>query len=125
MRHSREDSSRVAEPESDDARPEETLEETPEDERVSEASIESFPASDPPAWTDGSAPSDPPRVLDLNEADAAQLVRAFGIGMETAERIVRHRDEELDGRFRDTRELQDVRGVDAELADRIGRRVSI
>jgi len=96
------------------------------DEKVNEASEDSFPASDAPGWISGSASwqagSGP---VDLNRLDADELCRALGIERDAAERILGYRASREDGLFREPSEILRVEGLDPALAERIARRVVV
>ena len=95
------------------------------DEKVNEASMDSFPASDPPGWIAGSASAPAEAPVDLNRADVDELSTVLGIDRTAAELVVRHRKQRRDGLFHDPSEIMQVEGIDPAVATRIARRVVI
>lgn len=63
------------------------------------------------------------KILDLNMADTAQLIKVYGIGKKLSESIVKYRDRL--GGFISMDQLKEVYGLDEETIDNVGKKFYI
>lgn len=61
------------------------------------------------------------KIININEADAAELMRLEGVGRAVAERIVAYRAEH--GRFASPSRIMDVKGIGEKTFEKIKDRI--